>query len=48
MQTKITPSKQAKERFCKDCNLPISLYQEPYFQERLALYDPLYHCIEIM
>lgn len=46
MQTKITPSEKAKERFCKDCNLPISLFKEPYFTERLALYDPVYHCIE--
>lgn len=46
MKTRITPSVQAKERFCKDCNLPISVYKEPYFHDRLALYDHLYHCID--
>ncbi|MDE7367891.1 MAG: hypothetical protein K2N24_11100 [Lachnospiraceae bacterium] len=24
-----------KERFCKDCNIPLRLFQEPYFTERL-------------
>ena len=31
-----------KERFCKDCNIPINIYQEPYFQDRLKLYDEHY------
>lgn len=24
-------SNRTKERFCKDCNIPIRLFQEPYF-----------------
>lgn len=32
-------STRAKERFCKDCNIPIRLFQEPYFTDRLTLFD---------
>lgn len=28
-----------KERFCRDCNLPIKIFEEPYFTERLKLLD---------
>lgn len=35
-------SARAKERFCKDCNIPIRLFQEPYFTDRLALFDKFY------
>lgn len=35
-------SASAKERFCKDCNIPLRLFQEPYFTDRLQLYDPYY------
>ena len=28
-----------KERFCKDNNLNIKIFQEPYFTQRLNLYD---------
>lgn len=35
-------SKLLKERFCKDCNIPLKLYEEPYFMERLELYDDLF------
>lgn len=31
-----------KERFCKDCNIPINIFQEPYFTDRLKLYDKYY------
>lgn len=31
-----------KERFCKDYNIPIKLFEEPYFTERIELLDPLY------
>lgn len=34
-----TISPKLKERFCKDCNIPINVFQEPYFSERLYLYD---------
>lgn len=33
---------KAKERFCKDCNIPIKIFQEPYFTDRLKLYDKFY------
>lgn len=35
-------SAKAKERFCKDCNIPLKLFQEPYFIDRLKLYDRFY------
>ncbi len=37
---------KAKERFCKDCNIPITLFQEPYFTNRLKLYDKFYGTLE--
>ena len=33
---------RAKERFCKDCNIPIRIFQEPYFTDRLTLYNKFY------
>ena len=33
-----TISPKLKERFCKDCNIPIKIFEEPYFLERLKLY----------
>lgn len=38
-------SKKAKERFCKDCNIPIKLFDEPYFTDRMHLYDKFYHAL---
>ena len=38
-------SPKLKERFCTDCNIPIKIYQEPYFMDRLLLYDSAYHTI---
>lgn len=35
-------TEKAKERFKRDCNLPLRLFVEPYFTERLKLYDPFY------
>lgn len=35
-----------KERFCKDCNIPIHIFQEPYFTDRLKLYDKFYGTLE--
>lgn len=35
-----------KERFCKDCNIPINIFQEPYFMERMKLYDQLYGTLD--
>lgn len=37
---------QLKKRFCKDCNLPISVFDNPYFYERLCVLDKLYNCID--
>ena len=37
---------KAKERFCKDCNVPLRLFQEPYFTDRLKLYDKFYGTLE--
>lgn len=34
-----------KKRFCKDCNLPIVVYDNPYFYERLQTIDVLFNCI---
>lgn len=39
-------STRAKERFCKDCNIPIRLFQEPYFTDRLILFDKFYGTLE--
>lgn len=39
-------SARAKERFCKDCNIPIRLFQEPYFTDRLKLFDKFYGTLE--
>lgn len=38
-------TEKLKERFCKDLNLPIKVFGEPYFSERLVLYDKQYHCL---
>lgn len=35
-------SAKLKQRFCTDCNLPINIFQEPYFLTRLALYNKYY------
>ena len=39
-------TERLKERFCKDCNIPIRLFQEPYFTERLKLYDRFFGTLE--
>lgn len=38
-------TERLKERFCKDFNLPIKVFCEPYFTERLNLFDKYYHCL---
>ena len=35
-----------KKRFCKDCNLPINLFDEPYFTQRLKALDVQFDCIK--
>lgn len=39
-------SEKLKERFCKDCNIPLRLYKEPYFMDRLQLYDSYYNALD--
>lgn len=39
-------SEKAKERFCKDCNIPIRVYKEPFFSEKIKLYDKVYNTVE--
>lgn len=39
-------SNKAKERFCKDCNVPIRLFQEPYFSDRIKLFDNFFGTVE--
>lgn len=36
-----------REKFCKDCGLPIKLFVEPYFTERIELYDDFYDSINL-
>lgn len=35
-----------KKRFCKDNNLPIVVYDNPYFYERLCVLDVLFSCVD--
>lgn len=36
-------SEKLKQRFCKDCNIPIKIFKEPYFSERMKLFDSFYN-----
>lgn len=38
-ETELKMSNQLKKRFCKDCNIPLNVLIEPYFSDRLKLYD---------
>lgn len=35
-----------KKRFCKDCNLPITVFDNPYFHERLCTLDVMFECVD--
>lgn len=35
-----------KERFCKDCKIPINIFDEPYFTDRIKLFDVFYDSVE--
>lgn len=37
---------QLKKRFCKDCNIPITVFDNPYFYERLAALDTIFNCVK--
>ena len=39
-------TEKLKERFVRDCKIPIKLYAEPYFTERLELLDKYYNTLE--
>lgn len=41
-----TISNRAKERFCRDTNIPIRVFEEPYFTERIELFDFYFHCLD--
>lgn len=36
-----------KKKFCKDCGIPISVYDNPYFLERLSALDIMYGCVDM-
>lgn len=38
-------TRKLKERFCMDCKLPIKIFDEPYFMDRVQLMDPWYDTI---
>ena len=42
----ILNSVSLKKRFCKDYNLPITIYDNPYFYERLSAIDVMFDCID--
>ena len=42
---KVLNSLELKRRFIKDNNLPITVYHEPYFTERLYTLDRLFGCV---
>lgn len=34
-----------RQRFCKDCDIPVNAFDEPYFSDRLRLFDFLYDSV---
>lgn len=40
-------SVQLRKRFCKDFNLPIAIFESPYFEDRLNTIDKLFNCVEL-
>lgn len=39
-------SERLRERFCKDCGIPIKIFKEPYFSDRLKLLDDYFDTLE--
>lgn len=35
-----------RKRFCKDYNLPINLFDSPYFEQRLKILDTQFNCVK--
>ena len=44
-KTEVINSIILKKRFCKDCNLPIAVFDNPYFYKRLEGFDIHFDCI---
>ena len=40
----VLESNALKKRFVRDCNLPINLFAEPYFTQRIKELDFLFGC----
>ena len=40
------PDEHLNYMFCCDAGLPLKITAEPYFSERLELYDEYFHCKE--
>lgn len=45
-RTDIMNSIALKKRFCKDCNLPITVFDNPYFHKRLCTLDIVFNCVD--
>ena len=41
----ILKNERLLERFCKDCNIPIKIFKEPYFTKRLWVLDSYYNTL---
>lgn len=40
-------TEKLKERFCKDYRIPIKLFEEPYFSDRLKLYNNEFYTLDL-
>ena len=45
-RTEVMESIGLKKRFCKDCNLPIAVFDNPYFYDRLSTLDVMFDCVD--
>lgn len=45
-RNEIMDSISLKKRFCKDCNLPITVFDNPYFYDRLCTLDVMFDCVD--
>ena len=46
IKSKCVITETLKKRFCKDMNLNIKIYEEPYFSNLLELYDKQFDTVE--
>lgn len=42
----VLESIKLKKKFCKDCNIPITVFDNPYFYQRLCTLEPVYNGID--